>query len=465
LNVNGKVNLAAQILYRTDDKQLNLQFQAVPCAGLSICSDRFPYKIENIDGKIQYENGHVFSDTPLTGTHRDTRLRSGLDCRFSTDGQSVLRFAPLDIDGLQADRELLDALPNHLQDFLESMQITKPFNLSGGIEHRQSAQGEQAVLWDLFCILHQNSTKLGMSFENIFGKVRLKGHSVADQIQLEGELFLDLLTAYGFPVTSIRGPFSFNGKYLRLGVPMDRLRPDIIPRPLTGKFYDGTIHAEGLVVMDKGVSYDINAGLVGADLAKIARELEPAAQKTAGTLNCVNVNLSGDGAKWETVGGTGTIQLRDANIYGAPVMVRLLRELRVNESDPNAGMFSSMDVDFRLSGLKMFFDSVVFEGGLVSMHGDGMMQWDNRQVDLAMKTRLGSRRMQIPLVSDLIGGVGDQIVQLKITGPLSDPVVKRVPLPEVRKALEKIQPEGTIPPPSDSRSRFAPLKMFPWNPL
>ena len=464
LNVNGKVNLSAQIQYRTDDGQLCLNFQAIPREGLSLCSDRFPYKVENIGGEIRYENGHIFAKS-LTGTHRDTTFRSGLDCQFSADGQPVLRLAPLAIERLQANRELLDALPKHLQDFLASLQITKPFNLSGGIEYQLSTQGDPIALWDLNWILHQNGAKLGFSVENIFGIVRLAGQSVGDQFRLDGELNLDSLTAYGFQTTSVRGPFSFDGQQLRLGNQANRLTPEVTARPLTGKFCDGTIQAKGLIVWDNGISYNVDAELNGASLEKIAQIAEPTAKKTEGTLNCTNVNLRGNGTKWETVYGTGTIQLRDANIYGAPVMIRMLRELRIKETDPNAGVFSSADIDFHLSGLQMFFDPMVFEGGAILLHGNGMMRLDNRQIDLTMKTRLGNRRMQIPVISDIIGGAGDQIVQLKITGSLTDPIVTRVALPEIQKALQQIQSEEAVPQSPVSRNRFAPSKMFQWNPL
>ena len=463
LNTNGKVNLTAQIQYHTDDKQLHLRFQAVPRPGLSICPEKFPYKIEDVAGTIQYENGRVFAET-LTGTHRNTKLRSGLDCRFNVEGQSVLLLAPLGIDQLQADRELLDAVPKQLQDFLESIQITNPFYLSGGIEYRQTAQGEQAVRWNGKCILHQNSTKLGMSLENIFGIVQLSGHSIADQFRLDGELKLDSLMVSGFQVTNVCGPFTFDNKRLCLGVPENRVTPETASRPLTGKFCGGTILADGLVVLDNGISYNINANLIEADLAKIAQVVEPASQKTTGTLNCTNVNLRGIGTKWETVSGTGTIQLRDANIYGAPAIVRLFRELRIKETDPNAGLFSSVDMDFRISGLQMFLDPMVYEGELISMHGDGMIRLDNRHVDLTMKTRLGSRRAQIPVISDIIGGAGDQLVQLRITGPLADPTVTRVVVPEIRKALH-IRPEETMTQQPAPRNRLVPSKMFSWNPL
>ncbi|MDR0329043.1 MAG: hypothetical protein LBI05_12190, partial [Planctomycetaceae bacterium] len=312
LNVNGKVNLAAQIQYRTDDRQLNLHFQADPCPGLSITPNRFPYKIENVTGAVQYENGRVFAET-LTGTHRNTTLRSGLDCQFNAEGASILRLTPLTIDQLQTDREFLDALPKHLRDSLEPMQITKPFNLSGGIEYQQTPQGEFAVHWDLNWILHQNSLKMGIPLENVFGMVRLRGHSATDQLQLNGDLYLDSFMVSGFPVTNVRGPFFFDNKqHLRLGVPENLLRPDIVSQPLMGNFCGGTIRADGLVIMDKGITYSLQAELAGADLAKMTQVVEPTAQNTSGTLDS-NIQLQGIGTKWETVSGTGSFQLRDAN--------------------------------------------------------------------------------------------------------------------------------------------------------
>jgi hypothetical protein len=73
--------------------------------------------------------------------------------------------------------------------------------------------------------------------------------------------------------------------------------------------------------------------------------------------------------------------------------------------------------------------------------------------------------MQIPVLSDIIGGAGEQLVQLKITGPLGDPTITRVALPEIQRALQQIQPEDAIPQPPVSRNRLAPSRMFQWNPL
>jgi hypothetical protein len=498
LRIKGKVDLDAQIRYHSRDNRLNLQFRALPRAGFSMCPTRFPYRFDNVQGEIIYEDGYVHSNL-LTGNNQETQLRTGLDCRFSHTGQWLLRLAPLTINQLPPNRELQDALPNNLREIVENLQIGKPFNLNGSVDFLK--QGEESPLltvWNLGMILHQNSAKLGFPIENIFGEIRLAGYSVDEVFQLAGELNLDSVTVRGFQTTDLRGPFFFDGtsrnglgvqdgsKQIYLGRQSNKTlpQPPDIPslhdfrqlswftasqpaQPITGRFFDGILYGEGLIVLaNNGFSYGINTALIGADLAKIARELEPSAQKIAGTLNCTDVHLHGNGYKLEVLGGTGKIQLRNANIYDAPGMIRLLRELSIRETDPNAGVFSSADIDFQIMGPQVVLNPIIFEGGAFLLQGEGLMRLDNRQVDLTMKTRLGNRRSQIPVISEILGGAGDQIVQLKIHGSISDPTVTRVALPEIQKAIMQIQGEenAETPPSNNSKpnQRSGVSRFFQW---
>jgi hypothetical protein len=495
LRVKGKVDLNAQIRYLSRENQLILQFHAVPRPGLSMFPTRFPYRIDNIQGEINYEDGYVHSKL-LTGNNQEAQLRTGLDCRFSSNGQWALRLSPLTINQLPPNRELQEALPGHLRGIVENLQIGKPFNLNGSIELlKQGTEFPLLTVWNLGVILHQNSAGLGVPVENIFGEIRLAGYSADEVFQLAGELNLDSVTVRGFQTTDLKGPFFFDGteprgiirqetaKRIYLGRQAGKtlpLPPDIPSlqefrqlawfaaaqpaKPVTGRFFDGILQGEGLIVLENnGFSYGINMALIGADLAKIARELEPGAQKISGTLYCTDVHLHGNGRKLEALGGTGKIQLRNANIYEAPGMIRLLRELSIRETDPNAGVFSSADIEFRIMGPQIVLNPIVFEGGAFLLQGDGVARLDNRNVDLTMKTRLGNRRTQIPIVSDILGGAGDQIVQLKVQGPISDPTVTRVALPEIQKAIMQIQGEESADaaPPSNAQ-RTGPSRLFQW---
>jgi len=295
-----------------------------------------------------------------------------------------------------------------------------------------------------------------MLVENVFGVVRVAGQSDNKQMQLNGELNLDLLMASGFPVSSVRGLFAFDGRRLWLGSDEHRL---------TGQFCGGRLDAYGLIQFGDRVEYIVHANLIDAELERIVQVVEPTAQRATGKLDCRNIRVWGTGTTWEAAQATGTVQLHDANIYGAPMIVRLLRELRIRETAPDAGMFSRVEVDFHMLGWQMSLNPVILEGETIFLQGDGVVLLNSREIDLTMKTRLGNRRMQIPVISDIIGGVGDQLVQLKITGPMSDPVVTRVVMPMAHEALMQIQSEEDIPSPPTQRNRLAPSNMFRWNPF
>lgn len=492
LRARGKINLDAQILYRSHDNRLHLEFLASPCPETSIYPVQFPYRIENVQGVFHYKDGVVRSKQ-LQGRNRETELKTGVVCRFDSDGRWMLRLDPLTVNRLPSHREILDALPSKVQNTLEGLQVRKPFNLEGSLE--LSKQGEEAPLrtaWDLVAVLHQNDARIGIPVENVFGKIGLVGYSEGDDFRLAGELKLDSLTVKGFQATELSGPFFYDGSSNQFYVgqtagkrlpppPPDLARMEAFrhspwfvgtqqTRPIAGRLFGGTVFGSGLVVMNNGVSYSIHTDLVGASLAQIAQELEPNARRIAGTINCRS-SLWGEGYKMETLGGKGTIELRNADIYEAPGMVRLLRELSIREIDPNAGAFSSSDIDFRIQGHRVVLNSIIFEGGVFSLTGSGEMRIDNREVNLIMKTRLGNRRTQIPVISDILGGAGDQIIQLNVQGPITDPTVSRVALPEIRKAIQQIQGEETTdygqftPPPNETKAgppRLSPAKWFPW---
>ncbi len=491
LHARGNVNLDAKVrLLAWEDPSrknaLNLGFSARPCPGLSIHPERFPYRIENLQGEVFYQDGRIFSpELKGTGRRRETRFSAGLDCRFAENGQWRLRLSPLTIDQLTSERELREALPNNFQGFVDSLKIENPINLRGSVEF--SKLGESAPLqtvWDTVLILHNNNLEMGIPLENMFGTVRLTGFSVDEKVRVAGQLNLDSVAAHDFQATELTGPIFYDGleqpPRFYIGQPaMKALVPppdlaaipafrqsswfseNTTPQPVRGKIFGGRFYCESIVHLDQIISYGIKAGLSGADLSEIAREMEPGAKSISGTLNAW-AHLGGHGRKMETLRGNGAIELRSANIYEAPGMVRLLRELSIRESDPNSGAIKSADLDFRLAGNKVYFNQIVLEGGAFLLHGDGVMNTESRQIDLALKTRLGNRRAQIPVVSDIIGGAGDELVQIQVRGPLSDPTVKQIVAPRLQQVfLQGEDSSGGQPVPTPAP---VPAKrgFFPW---
>ncbi|GHT34345.1 hypothetical protein FACS189427_01490 [Planctomycetales bacterium] len=468
LRANGKIQLDAAVRYFSHNRQLDLEFKAVPCAEFSIKPDRFPYKIDNLSGEVNYKNGTVSSER-LKGNNRSTKFSSGLHCRFSSGGQWELQLPSMYFEELKLDNELLEALPPQIQKVAGELQTAKPLNVSGSILFsKQSGDAPLLTVWNTNVIFHQNNVQLGFPVSNVFGNVQLSGYSEDSDCCIAGYMNLDSAMLQGFQTniqtTRITGPFFYdgrknnNGQYpLYIGqramksikpLPdtphlqgfrsMSWFNPSAQASPVQGELFDGRWFCEGLVFLGNNISYSITTLLQNASLTKIAAVTEPNVRKTTGTLS-MQAHFYGNGKKTETLGGQGKIELRDANIYEAPVMMQLLRELSIRQSDSNAGAFRSIDVNFFLQGNRVILDPLVFEGDVLSLTGNGEMRLDSRNINLVMKTRLGNRRTQIPLISEILGGAGDQIVQLSIEGPLASPAVRRVLLPEIQKAVQQIQ--------------------------
>ena len=86
-----------------------------------------------------------------------------------------------------------------------------------------------------------------------------------------------------------------------------------------------------------------------------------------------NVELHGFGHNRTALGGSGSLHLRDANIYELPVMISMLKILSIKAPDPNA--FSQSDIDFRIEGEHVYFDKLDFKGDAISLLGKGEMNF------------------------------------------------------------------------------------------
>ncbi|MDR1291466.1 MAG: hypothetical protein LBK06_09725, partial [Planctomycetaceae bacterium] len=223
LRAKGKVNLGAKIYYRSknnpNDNSLNLTFKTQPCAGLSIQPTKFPYRIENLQGELLYDNDTVTSKLMSGTNHSGMKISSGLTCRFDSDGKWLMRLDAVDIERITVDRELLEALPADLKTSIESLQIAQPVSLKGLIElSKADSQKPLRSVWDIYLVLHQNSANLGIPAQNIFGGVKLTGYSEDELVRLAGEVQFDSVMVNGFQISDVRGPFFYDGLVKQLYV-------------------------------------------------------------------------------------------------------------------------------------------------------------------------------------------------------------------------------------------------------
>ncbi|MGL4944536.1 MAG: hypothetical protein ACRC46_15245 [Thermoguttaceae bacterium] len=466
IRAKGKVNLDAKISYLPSSHRLSVMFTAVPMEGVSICPVHFPYPLTDVKGTIQYVDGRVKIDD-FSGRNKDVRCASSIECRFGAGNEWSLSLDKLTVDRLTSHRELQQALPPALRTFYDSVQLEGAVNLAGWVGFSQGPRQETPLRaeWDVVAVLHNNTVNVGLQAKNVFGQVGIYGRNEEGDLRVGGTLRLDQATVLDLPFTDITGPFYYSTAEDRIYVgPSQRatyrlrreqLRPpsSILPTEFGGGQFDvaqqptddtighniearlcgGHVKLVGDVVTGKTFRYQVAMEGSEIQLPQLVSQLASLpAQRLEGKL-AFQSRIHGEGRRLETLGGSGKVWLTDADVYELPSVMRLFQVLRLDE--PKRGAFNAGELAFTLQGNRAILDPVYFDGDTLSLCGRGDLQIDTRRVDLLMGTRVGNRSMQIPVVSDLVGMAGDQLVQLRIEGVLGDLNIQRVTLPDIRQAI------------------------------
>ena len=86
-------------------------------------------------------------------------------------------------------------------------------------------------------------------------------------------------------------------------------------------------------------------------------------------------SISTAGPQPQGLGGRGTVDLRNADVYELPVMIAMLKILSIRPPDQKA--FSKSDADFRIQGEHIYFDKIDFTGDAISLLGKGEMNFQS----------------------------------------------------------------------------------------
>ncbi len=448
----GAINLNADVSYLNSQKKVDLTLHVEPVGDSTYIEPRcFPYRLEKLQGALDYHQGHVQFEK-MRAVHDRTTISTAGACDILPEGGWQLQLKRLSVDRLKADRDLIAALPPKLRKAVTELAPTGPLNLRGDVTFTGSAKPElpPSANWDLQLDMQQGSVNCGsVKIDNIFGGVRLVGSSDGLKSQSRGELAVDSLTYRDLQLTEVRGPLWFDDQRVLLGVEAEQKAFGRGSRRVTGKFYGGVLLADGTVTLQTTPRFSVRATLSDADLEKFAGESVPGKQKLKGKV-LATVELSGTSAGVHTLLGGGAIHLRQADIYELPLMVALLKILSVRTPDSTA--FVSSDMDFRIDGEHMYFDRIVMAGDAISLLGKGELGIDG-EIKLAFHSMVGRPEFQIPIVKTVLGQASKQILLIHIDGTLSNPKTSTEVLPTINQALQALQGEGVTPlPPVEGRA-------------
>ncbi|MFV2069353.1 MAG: hypothetical protein ACC645_20510, partial [Pirellulales bacterium] len=332
----GQIDLGIDARHISGQSTTDIAVRITPIAETaSVRLAAFPYPLENVRGSFQYAQGQV-SWQGAQADHGETKVACDGQFTKQPDGPWHLHLGGLEVERLQGDRDLLSALPAELRQAVIGLDPRGTINMSGAIDLRANTATHAPLTcdWDVRFDLYQAQLDCGIQLEKIRGAVRLDGRSIGSRFITTGELEVDSLNWNGFQFSQVRGPLLVQGDRLLLGSWVGKEQSQT-PRSLTGQLYAGTVVGDGWAMIGSHPQYAIHAALTGGDLSRFVGQRTEAQRKLRGKLSG-KVTLQGRGANVESLTGSGTAQLRDADLYELPVVVALLKVLSARLPDTRA---------------------------------------------------------------------------------------------------------------------------------
>ncbi len=453
----GTAEFTARVEHDVRQRRTSVELEATPLADtVSIEPVWFPYRLEQLRGRLSWKDG-LLRFEGVRGVHARTTLSTDGTCRFTPDGGWHVSFARLVADRFRADHDVLRALPAGLQQAVAGVRLKGLLSVDGALDIYSTAPrevvlpdgrtdvvpGPAAAAWDMQLDMEQATLDVGIPLAHVHGGIRLRGASDGTVWRSLGEVAIDSAIWRGLQLSAIKGPLVIDGAGARFGAPAAAVAEPGMPRRLTARVAGGTLQVDGSVAAGEAGRFTVGLALADADLERLTADLGGRPTSSRGRVHGA-VEISGSRAGSHSLSGRGQLRLRDADLYELPVVVALLKILRVKAPDRTA--FESSMVDFRIEGPRAYLDTIELSGDAISLVGAGEVDLDSR-VRLTFRPIVGEAETQLPAMKRVLGGAGGQFLVVHVDGTLADPVTSTEAFPTLAAAVQKLQATG--PPPGE----------------
>ncbi len=430
----GAADFTATVRHLVKARRTEVEVEATPQGDtVSIEPAWFPYRLERLGGSLSWKDG-LLRFRSVRGSHARTTVSAAGVCRFAPDGGWHVSFEQLSADRFRADHDVLQALPAGLQQAIAGVRLRGLLSLTGSLDVH-AAGATPAASWDMHLDVEQGSLDVGTPLEHVHGGIRLRGRSDGRSWQTLGELAIDSATWRGVQLTAVRGPLSMDAEGVRIGSTAARPAGEGEARRLSARVAGGTLLVDGTAAAGDPGGFSVSATLAEAGLQRLASETlltpHPYRGRVFGT-----VEVSGSRAGAHSLAGRGQVRLGDADIYELPLVVALLKMLRVKAPDRNA--FGSSLVDFRIEGPRAYLDNIELSGDAISLVGNGELDFDGG-VHMTFRSIMGDSATQLPAMKRLLGGASGQFMLIHVDGTLAHPEMTSEAFPTLAAALQKLQ--------------------------
>ncbi|TWT99669.1 hypothetical protein Pla108_06120 [Botrimarina colliarenosi] len=395
------------------------------------------YRLERVDGDFYWADDRLTMQQARAEHGRTIYMANGA-WEAQEAGAWKLDLTELNVDRLDFNRDFLLAAPAGLRAVIEEIEPQGAFGLFDSrfeVTKGPGANGPVAARWRVGLNCHQASLNPGVPIDGVSGVVRLSGQSDGASATTAGELDLDSLFWNDLQLTQVRGPIWADGSDCFLGEGAARKLQSGEARTLQAKAYGGAVELNSWIRHGGQTRYGLAIGLNNIDVTRLSTEWLRRPETLHGSLDG-QLKFQGVGASIYGLTGEGALEVNDADLYELPLFLSLLKYLRNRAPDNTA--FNQLSTKFRLEGNDIHFENFDLKGDAVSLYGRGTATLQ-RDVDLTFASIVGRTEFAVPVLKAFVSSASEQLLRLRVVGPIDSPEVRREVLPAVGNVFEQLQ--------------------------
>ena len=465
--------------------------------GPTVTPSFFPYEITELAGWLEYKNGRV-DLAHFAGRHGESRLKlSAGEVRFYPEGVVWANLGGLELKPFVPDSALLKAFPGKLRSAIEDLQLKGPSELSlkhlvvltpaassvppepsplvplnpiGArpaphvVARAQSpiafappqmlpsflpptalpapTKPDPVIYWDAELKLAGASIETGVPWEDLFGAVACRGRYEGTHIGLvRGNVFLDRATIAKQPFSDVQGQVRSIPQQPDPAAPGKYLPSELEFTGVAGTLFHGAVGGEARVVLTEPVRYEVWLTATDVQLEELARHHRIAADADLKGIAQAQVRLYNrqdpKTGLW-ALEGLGKIDVPTGRMYNLPVMLDLVKVLKLQAPDKTA--FEEAHATFHLHGDRIKVDQLDLIGKAICVGGSGEIDISGEYVKFEIYT-LGSEilaRLVNTPVGDVSAFLSRSLFKIKMTRENGVMKYKPEPVPAITEPIKAI---------------------------
>jgi len=406
---------------------ITLDGVGVRCAGL-------PVPLEQVRAEISADAGGARCGD-FQARYAGADVTGAFDVKKS--GNAVEADLRLTLSDLLLDENLRNALPDAYRSRWDRLEPVGAVDIKlKRLGYRNAGDGSTPV-WDVDgeVRLYDAGLPALIDVKHMSGDLSVSG-TVVDTLggtTLDGQLILRAAELFQCRLSEVQTQWSFVATADGQG---EFLMDDIY-----SYLYGGSVEARyGMSLGTGETTFRLNATARDVNIGPFFKTdvhsvMEKTSEARASGRADAKLSLLGTIGDPQSCHGQGGLEISDGRIYRLPLVLAILNFLNPATSpDPEA--FDYVKAVFSIRGRRMSFEDIRLQGPTLRLRGAGKMSLMDRHVDLAL--RGDGRWPRVPFVSDVIDGVSRGLVELHVTGPLSQPTVTTRTLPKIGDTLRDL---------------------------